>query len=635
MGGLCALATFDGKPASSTALAAMVDAAVHRAPDGTSRWTGEGIALAHLALHVTPDDVRERQPVHDGHLICVADVRLDDRERLRAGVAAHGHLRSDDPTDGELILAAYRCWGEDCPRRLTGDFAFVIWDTQRRRLFAARDQMGARMLYHRVEAARRALLATELKQVLAAPGVPCEPHEAAIVADISGLRALPHMSPYAGIAKLPPAHALTIDGSGHRTWRYWDIDPSHRIRHPRDEDYVEEFQDLFVTAVRDRLRSHRPVGVMLSGGVKSMSAAGTASWLLQREVTRTPELRSYMWGFDELPDADERPVAHLLTDAHGLAAIDIPGDGVWPLAGLPAHAPDQDDPFAWLYQGLVDRTLAAAREDGIASLMTGDLGDAIVGGVVGFDDLGLLFRGRWLLLHSEYGHLRSQRGVSLGRYAVDRLAKPLFTFLWPPHGGGALRHRLRHRFGDTRTPPAPWVPPETARRVDLDALLEAADSTPPIRGHARLQRYHAVFNHGGLRIAELRQRTGAAAGVVHLDPWGDRRLAEFVCAVPQWHVQRRTAPRRLAYEAMRGILPEPARSQMRRHGPYSLVRRSYDEREVGTIRGLFTDSRAAAHGWLDAGEVLASYDAYLAGQGSRHDFWFPICVELWLRRWWD
>jgi asparagine synthase (glutamine-hydrolysing) len=164
--------------------------------------------------------------------------------------------------------------------------------------------------------------------------------------------------------------------------------------------------------------------------------------------------------------------------------------------------------------------------------------------------------------------------------------------------------------------------------------MASALPVPPVRGHARRQRIMAVSDVIGLRVLQLRQRTFAHAGLQHADPWADERVLSFVCAVPQQVVQRQSSPKHLTREAMRGVLPDAARTSPAPSNQYPLYQRAFVEREVATVRELMRDSRADAAGLLDAGAVLATYESLLRGEPVYHDFWYPLTVELWLRRWW-
>jgi asparagine synthase (glutamine-hydrolysing) len=164
--------------------------------------------------------------------------------------------------------------------------------------------------------------------------------------------------------------------------------------------------------------------------------------------------------------------------------------------------------------------------------------------------------------------------------------------------------------------------------------MDAAMPVPAVRGHARLQRVMSISDVISLRVAQLRQRTFSRHGLQYADPWGDRRLVEFVCAVPQWVVQRQSEPKKITRDAMRGVLPDNARLTPAVSNQYPLFHRAFNEREVENVRGLLRDSRAEAAGLLDAGAVLSAYESYLRKQDQAHDFWYPLTVELWLRRWW-
>jgi asparagine synthase (glutamine-hydrolysing) len=144
------MVNLDGAPVEPAALKKMARAAGHRGPDGIRYHTERAVGLAHLALNITPESAREHQPLvsERGDLVLVADVRIDNREELVRTLWGGGYLPDEPPTDAELILEAYRRWGEGCPAHLIGDFAFAIWDGRRGRLFAARDAMAMRALYY-------------------------------------------------------------------------------------------------------------------------------------------------------------------------------------------------------------------------------------------------------------------------------------------------------------------------------------------------------------------------------------------------------------------------------------------------------------------------------------------------------
>jgi asparagine synthase (glutamine-hydrolysing) len=137
MSGICGIVQDDASArVDGATFDAMARAMASRGPDGSSAWTGGRVALAHAMLRTTFEAAAESQPLTlDQHTWLAADARIDAREQLRAELSAAGLPCPVGATDPELILRAYRAWGEDCVHHLLGDFAFAIWDAPRQTLF--------------------------------------------------------------------------------------------------------------------------------------------------------------------------------------------------------------------------------------------------------------------------------------------------------------------------------------------------------------------------------------------------------------------------------------------------------------------------------------------------------------------
>ena len=637
MSGVCGLISFDGTPVEPKALQKMAQAAAHRGPDGVHYWTGGNVGLAHLALNITPESVRERQPLvsEQGELVLTADARIDNREELIRTLNAKGHLTDPAPTDADLILAAYRCWGEGCAAHLIGDFAFAIWDARRKRLFAARDAMAMRAFYYRVER-RRVLFGTEVKQILAAPGVPERIFEPAVGAYLSGYYGPLEWSFYEGIIQLPPAHALVADEGGHRVWRYWDVDPEHRIEYADEEEYVEHFLEIFLEAVRCRLRSAKPVGILLSGGMDSGSIASTAGWLLRQDgMVERPEFHAYSWAFEELAQCDERHISDGIVRHYGFPVTNVPADTSWPLKDYPAHGPDQDEPQIWVYQALIERGLAVARSEGMGLVLSGDRGDLMVGDVV-VDHLGWLLAGQLRMLWSQLQAHSRLRNTSLGRTAIRWLLKPFLLSAWPRGAQWALDMRLKLRSSEPPSPYPDWVRPEFARQVGLSEIVQQnGEPQPTTKDYARRMRYKLIFTFMHMRGMVWSERTWARFGLGFADPWSDRRLASFVMASPQWRIQRVRESKRIARRAMRGIMPEKVRRSVSKITLYPLYERALKEQAKDTILDLVTDSQSAARGYLDEGVLREHYQSIRRGEPEHPCFWWTLTLEMWLRRYWS
>ena len=181
MSGICGVVHFDGAPVDPKVLRQMAEVVAYRGPDGIRYWIDGNVGLAHLALNATPEALRERQPLPsvDGLTCLTADARVDNRSELVRTLTSKGCLQQKDPTDADLILAAYRCWGEACPEHIIGDFAFAIWDGHNRWMFCARDPFGVRPL-HYSQVGQTLCVASEAQQVLQHPAMPWRLDEVAM-----------------------------------------------------------------------------------------------------------------------------------------------------------------------------------------------------------------------------------------------------------------------------------------------------------------------------------------------------------------------------------------------------------------------------------------------------------------------
>src|SRR5687768_4359829 len=129
MSGISGIWNLDGRRVDPLLLKRMTDVISHRGPDGINHWVDGPIGLGHCMLHTTPESLHEKQPLIDekGKICLILDGRVDNREELKGALESKNiSLRTE--TDAELVLGAYECWGERCPEKILGDFAFVIWD---------------------------------------------------------------------------------------------------------------------------------------------------------------------------------------------------------------------------------------------------------------------------------------------------------------------------------------------------------------------------------------------------------------------------------------------------------------------------------------------------------------------------
>jgi asparagine synthase (glutamine-hydrolysing) len=304
MSGIAGIYSADGRPADLNILDRMTDVMSARGPDGEGHWNGVGVALGHRMLRATPESRREAQPLCDdaGGLSLTLDGRLDNRDELIALLEAEG-LR--DQTDAELILRAYQKWGEQCPKKLLGDFAFAISDKRRQQLFCARDHLGLRPFYYHSDGSR-VIFASEIQALFEDRTVVRRPNLISLGCHLMDLSTAPRDTLYEGVYRLPAGHSMVVNREGLRESRYWDIDPANEIRYRADADYYEHFLALFQRAESCRLRTTGAVAILLSGGLDSGAVFCTARQLLREGLTDAKRLETFSITFEGFPASDER-----------------------------------------------------------------------------------------------------------------------------------------------------------------------------------------------------------------------------------------------------------------------------------------------------------------------------------------
>jgi asparagine synthase (glutamine-hydrolysing) len=236
-------------------------------------------AVAGIATWVVLDSDRTTTPLRhqDGDLLIAGDVRLHNRDEL---VAALGLAKREIENDLEIVLHAFLRWSLDVPTRLVGDFAFAIWSERDRRLFAARDHLGIRPLYH-CAVGDVLWVASDVRQLL--PQL--EERRRAVNPD-RVLDRLTHryrrhgQSYFHDISILRPGHCVTASSTSVVEKRYWypDVAPSESTY----DETCEQLHSTFVRAVEDRLQSDRPVVAHLSGGFDSTTIVMAAQLLHER-----------------------------------------------------------------------------------------------------------------------------------------------------------------------------------------------------------------------------------------------------------------------------------------------------------------------------------------------------------------
>jgi asparagine synthase (glutamine-hydrolysing) len=300
-------------------LHSMCESIVHRGPDSEGTWMDSGVALGMRRLSII-DLKTGDQPMfsEDRSVITMVNGELYNYREIRAELEKKGHKFATQ-TDVEIVPHLYQIYGDDFVDHINGMFAISLWDTKKQRLVLARDRFGEKPLYYGVFD-DKLIYASEPKALLAHPSVTAE-------LDLDALRQYlsfdyvpaPH-SIYKGISKLPAGHMLTVENGEVKTRRYWNLTWNKNGHRPALDTATAELRDLLSDAVRMRLVSDVPLGILLSGGIDSSTVAAFA---VQHA---TEKVKTFSIGFEE-DSFDEsryaRQVASHLGTEHYEATLSV------------------------------------------------------------------------------------------------------------------------------------------------------------------------------------------------------------------------------------------------------------------------------------------------------------------------
>ena len=274
-------------------------------------------------LYTTPESLHETLPFEEENLIITADARIDNRKELLEKLDIEN---KEKISDSYFILKAYQKWDEKCPEKLLGDFVFVIWDKNNKKLFCARDHMGVKPFSYYLSD-DLFLFASEIKALFAITNLPLKLNETYLSNYLTLINTDRSSTFYENISRLPASTSLTITSDSNNLNKYWKLNRNHKVRLNSDEEYVERFRDIFTEAVNCRLRSAFPVGSMLSGGLDSSFITCIAQNILKNE--NKMRLKTFSAIFDTVPKSNERYYIEKVLLSDEFDSYFINADTIW------------------------------------------------------------------------------------------------------------------------------------------------------------------------------------------------------------------------------------------------------------------------------------------------------------------
>jgi asparagine synthase (glutamine-hydrolysing) len=605
-------------------IARMMAVLSHRGPDDSGSYVDDRMALGHRRLAII-DPERGKQPMTSecGRFTVVFNGAIYNYLEIRRELLSKGHpIRSY--SDTEVILYSFREWGPACVHRFLGMFAFAIWDNARQVLFCARDRIGIKPFYYRVDG-DCLVFASEIKAILAAT-------PAAAAVDADGLKdyltfqfCLGPKTLFKDTFKLEPGQSLTARFKGSRleieTHAYWDL--HYAIDEEHDHAwFVDHLSRLIEDATRIHLRSDVPLGAHLSGGLDSSAIVCLAAQMLKGE-----RLQTFSGAFREGPQFDETDYAKLVARAVGADYHDIYVSGQELPDALPRLMYVMDEPAAGpgiIPQYYVSRL--AARH--VKVVLGGQGGDELF---IGYARYLVAYLERCLSgAIFETAH-RSRYAVTLESIVPNlpilKSYAPMLQSLWSE---GLFDSPDRRYF----------------KLIDRSDGMAGFFSTDLMHtDYSPFAAYQSIFNREGLHslinrityfdlkgqlpaLLHVEDRTSMAASIESRVPLLDHRIVEFMASIPPNIKFAGGRMKHLFKEAVRNLVPPAVLARKDKMGfpvPFAQWTRGVAH---DFVRGTLLSDRARQRGIYNVAAVeRALVDEQEFGRGV----WGLLCLELWHR----
>ena len=415
---ICLTATRCGED-HARIVAKMRDVQVHRGPDDSGIADLGHVCLASNRLAIIDLSSAGHMPMTDGEGRWIAyNGEVYNFQALREELAKLGHTFKSR-TDTEVVLHAWREWGDRCFERFSGMFACAIYDTHTDTVVLARDRFGKKPLYY-AQRDGHILFASELK-TLASVCSRLEPNHQRI-AEWSLYRNVDFGASdtlFAGISSLPPGHFLEIRGRQLGTPRRYFAPEAMVSRElyeklsaqPVDQ-LLHEIDRQIADGIHDRLMADVPVGTLCSGGIDSSLITA----LCARE---RPDMLAFNIAVKGYKELDESAYAEKVTDSLGIRLISCPANGQIFRDNLARAIYFSDQPLTHPNSVFFMKVSELAREHGVLVLLSGEAADELFGGYVHrYRRYAQIKRMEaWL----RYVPKRVRRAISAAGYASDRV----------------------------------------------------------------------------------------------------------------------------------------------------------------------------------------------------------------------
>ncbi|AZB43580.1 asparagine synthetase B [Bacillus sp. FJAT-42376] len=543
----------------------LIESLNHVPSDKNGYFKWNHVFMGCILQWITPESITEELPFYEYNreLAITADAIIDNRNELFERLQIKKEVRADI-TDSFLILCAYEKWGEECPKFLVGDYAFIIWDKQRDTIFGARDYSGCRTLYYHLDNNTFAFC-TLINPLLNLPFI----SHAINNQWVADYLAIPlnfesidnNSTVYHQIRQVPPGHSITIKRGTLTIAKYHSFDYERKLNLKTNHDYEEAFLDVYEKAISNRLRTHKQVGSHLSGGLDSGSAAAIAAKKLAENDKKLLSfsyipVKDFKDWTPKRRNADETPwIQSTISYSGNIEGDYLEFENQNPYSVIDDWLDTMEMPYKFFENSFwLKGIYETASQKGVGILLNGQRGNWTVSWGHSLDYYALLLRklklksfSKELSLYSELIGIGRKRLLSLiAHKAFPGLSSKNRPDPYPVliNQDYAAKHHVWDRLNE--------------ENIDFDGV-NYSDAFSMRKTQFEKPYYWSINGTYSTKLS-------LKHSLWDRDPTNDLRVAEFCLSVPESQYVQNGYDRSLIRRSLQGYLPDDVRLNMRTRG---------------------------------------------------------------------
>ncbi|MCX6232792.1 MAG: asparagine synthase (glutamine-hydrolyzing) [Bacteroidetes bacterium] len=575
-----------------------------------------GLGFRRLSILDLSPKGHQPMSIDDGKYWIVFNGEIYNYIELRQELKQLGHT-FDTATDTEVILMAYKQWGTACLNRFNGMWSFALWDSTNQMLFCARDRFGVKPFNYYYDG-NQFIFGSEIKQILA-NDIEKTVNEEVIYKSLKiGSYLINSDSSYFNTIKiLPHSHFIIIKEGKMKIERYYDL-PTHNFASSslNFEDSCNEYRNLFVDAVKLRMRSDVEVGSALSGGLDSSAIVATAVGCTDKQF------KTFSSYYTHAPQYDERKWIQLVTDTFQTKPYFVSASAETVMQELSDITWHHDFPVPGSSPISQNYVMKIARENGVTVLLDGQGSDEITGGYhhAFYRYYAYLLKsGKLLRFAKEYpDYLKyNPKGSTVAK--LIKLAAVLFfseSSLYKQEAKRNLQNPLSVSFDDTSIF-------DNIKDLKTDKLSNFL--------------YNQMMSTSIQTLLHFEDRNSMAHSIESRVPFLDYRLVEFAFSLPPEYKIHKHLGKYIHREALKSIVPSAIMDRNDKVGFLAPGEHFWLRNEMKPfIENIFESNNFKNRSIYNHQLIRAKYREYQNGNGTYANMiWQIMALEIWFNRFVD